>query len=264
MNTLGVAIAIGLVGVFAMLDSRLLGRLNFEQPLITSAIIGVLLGNPAAGLAAGATIELMAMGLVQVGAAVPPDMVMGGIIATTFSILTGADAETAVAIAVPIAVLGQLLGVLFRTLISGLGHEADNAIEQGKFKLATNYHIIWGTILYSLMYFVPIFLAVYLGTDFVQGIVNAIPDWLTNGLDFSAKLLTAYGLALLLSMMVNKSMMPFFLVGFFACAYLSLSVTAIAIFGVLVAIILTGLKFSKNSPYAEKTNEDYDPLEEDD
>lgn len=50
MSNVAVAIIVGLVGVFAMLDSRLLGRLNFEQPLITSAIIGVILGNPQAGL----------------------------------------------------------------------------------------------------------------------------------------------------------------------------------------------------------------------
>ncbi|MBQ6524762.1 MAG: PTS sugar transporter subunit IIC, partial [Atopobiaceae bacterium] len=122
MNSIGMAVLIGLVAVFAMLDSRLLGRLNFEQPLITSAIVGVLLGNPAAGLASGATIELMSMGLVQVGAATPPDMVMGGIIATSFDILTGSNPETAVAIAIPIAVLGQLLGVMFRTVIAALGH----------------------------------------------------------------------------------------------------------------------------------------------
>ena len=143
MNSIGMAVLIGLVAVFAMLDSRLLGRLNFEQPLITSTIIGILLGNPAAGLASGATIELMSMGLVQVGAATPPDMVMGGIIATSF------------AIPIPIAVLGQLLGVTFRTIIAALGHRADAAIEKGNFREATNYHILWGTILYSTMYFIP-------------------------------------------------------------------------------------------------------------
>ena len=242
MNSIGMAVLIGLVAVFAMLDSRLLGRLNFEQPLITSAIIGVILGNPQAGLAAGATIELMSMGLVQVGAAVPPDMVMGGIIATTFSILTGSDPETAVAIAVPIAVLGQLLGVLFRTIIAGLGHKADAAIEQGKFKTATNYHIVWGTILYSLMYFVPIFLAVALGTDFVSAVVAAIPEWLTNGLNFAAKLLTAYGLALLLSMMANKSLMPFFFIGFVLSVVSNITLIGMGILGLCLAFIYIGLK----------------------
>ncbi len=264
MNTFGMAVLIGLVGIFCILDSRLLGRLNFEQPLITSAIVGLLLGNPTAGLASGATIELMSMGLVQVGAAVPPDMCMAGIIATAFAILTSADPQTAVAIAVPIAVLGQLLGVLFRTVIAGLGHAADAAIDEGEFKKVTNYHIVWGTVLYSLMYFIPIFLAIYLGTGFVQNLVDAIPAWFTNGLDFAAKLLTAYGLALLLSMMMNKGMMAFFLVGFFVCAYGGLSVTAISIFGVLVAIILTTLRFGKDSRPALGSDEDHDSLEDDD
>ena len=260
MNSIGMAVLIGLVAVFAMLDSRLLGRLNFEQPLVTSAIVGILLGNPAAGLASGATIELMSMGLVQVGAATPPDMVMGGIIATSFAILTGSNPETAVAIAIPIAVLGQLLGVTFRTIIAALGHRADAAIEKGNFREATNYHIVWGTILYSTMYFIPVFLAIYLGTDFVQGIVDAVPAWFTNGLNFAAKLLTAYGLSLLLSMMASKGMM-----GFFGCAYLGLDVTGISIFGVLLALILMSVKYQGGTAAtaAAGIDDDYDPLEDD-
>ena len=266
MNTLGTAVLIGLIGVYAILDSRLFGRLNGEQPLITSALVGLVLCNLPAGLAAGATIELMSMGLVQVGAAVPPDMVMGGIIATAFSILTGTTPETAVAIAVPVAVLGQLLGIAFRTVIAALTHSADSAIESGQFKKATNFHIVWGTVLYSLMYFIPIFLAIYLGTDFVQGIVNAIPEWVTNGLNLASKFLTAYGLALLLSLMVGNQMMPFFFVGFFACAYLNIDVTAISIFGVLAAAILLPLKFGKTKVAIATagSDEDYDPLEDDD
>lgn len=274
MDNFWMAVGIGLVAVFAMLDSRLLGRLNFEQPLITSAIIGCVLGNPAAGLAAGATIELMSMGLVQVGAAVPPDMVLGGIVATAFSILTGSDPETAVAIAVPIAVLGQLLGVVFRTILASLTHLADRAIAEGHFRMATNYHIVWGTILYSVMYFVPVFFAIYLGTDFVQIVVDNIPEWLTNGLNLAAKFLTAYGLALLLSMMVGKGMMVFFLVGFFACVYMNITVIGISIFGVLLAIVMLGIKFKNPSLFATEAadagggvdalDDDYDPLEDDD
>ena len=39
------SLVLGLVGVFCILDSRLLGRLNFERPLITCTIVGLLLGN---------------------------------------------------------------------------------------------------------------------------------------------------------------------------------------------------------------------------
>lgn len=80
MDTLVSAILVGLVGVFCMLDSRLLGRLNFEQPLIGGTLVGLVLGDVPTGLAVGAAVELVSMGLVQVGAAVPPDMVLGGIV----------------------------------------------------------------------------------------------------------------------------------------------------------------------------------------
>lgn len=38
------ALLLGLVGVFCILDSRILGRMNFERPLITCTIVGALLG----------------------------------------------------------------------------------------------------------------------------------------------------------------------------------------------------------------------------
>ena len=34
------SIVLGLIGVFVMLDSRLLGRLNFERPLIVGTLVG--------------------------------------------------------------------------------------------------------------------------------------------------------------------------------------------------------------------------------
>lgn len=33
------ALLLGLVGVFCILDSRILGRMNFERPLITCTIV---------------------------------------------------------------------------------------------------------------------------------------------------------------------------------------------------------------------------------
>ena len=41
MNTFISAVLVGLVGVFCMWDSRLLGRLNFEQTLVGATIVGM-------------------------------------------------------------------------------------------------------------------------------------------------------------------------------------------------------------------------------
>ncbi len=261
------SLLLGLVGVFCILDSRLLGRLNFERPLITCTIVGLLLGDLSTGLAIGASVELMSLGLVVIGAAAPPDMNMAAIICSAFAILTDASIETALALAIPIAVLGQMLGVVMRTILSNFTHVADAAIAQGNFRRARSMHIVWGTLLYSLMYFVPIFLAVYLGTDFVQKLVEVIPTWLTDGLNLGSKFLTAYGIALLLSSMLNKSLTVFFLLGFFLVGYMGLNITAIAIFAVILAIILSGLKFRGGAVATTNgapADDEYDPLEDDD
>ena len=263
------ALLLGLVGVFCILDSRILGRMNFERPLITCTIVGALLGDLQTGLTLGASIELMSLGIVNIGAAAPPDMNMAAIICAAFAILTDASAETALALAIPIAVLGQMLGVLMRTILSNLTHVADHAIAEGKFRKAWSMHIVWGTLLYSLMYFIPIFLSVYFGTDLVQKIVAFIPAWLTDGLNLGSKFLTAYGIALLLSTMLNRDLTVYFLLGFFFVGYLGLDITAVAIFAAILAVILTGLKYGKGAPAAAAAgaaaaNPDYDPLEDDD
>ena len=135
-----------------------------------------------------------------------------------------------------------MLGVLMRTILSNLTHVADHAIAEGKFRKAWSMHIVWGTVLYSLMYFIPIFLSVYFGTDLVQKIVAFIPAWLTDGLNLGSKFLTAYGIALLLSTMLNRDLTVYFLLGFFFVGYLGLDITAVAIFAAILAVILTGLK----------------------
>lgn len=232
------AIVLGLIGVFCILDSRLLGRLNFERPLIVSTLVGIALGDLHTGLVVGASLELMSLGIVNIGAAAPPDMNMASIIATAFAILSNASSETALTLAIPIAVLGQLLGILMRTILSNMTHKADNDIKSGDFSSAKRVHIVYGTLLYSLMYFIPIFLAIYFGTDLVKQIVDVIPKWLTDGLSVSSKLLPAYGFALLLQTMLSKKMLPFLMLGFLITAYSGLSIIGVAAFSIVLAFII--------------------------
>ena len=258
------ACILGIIGVICILDSRLLGILNLERPLVTSTLVGLALGDLQTGLAVGAVIELMSLGVVNIGAAAPPDMNMAAIISTAFAILSGAPTEVALALAIPIAVLGQMIAVLVRTLLATLTHMADNAINEGNFGRARALHIFWGPVLYSLTYFVPIFLAVYLGTDVVQSLVAMIPAWLTDGLNLAAKFLTAYGIALLLSTMMNNKLVVYFLLGFFIVAYLNLGITAVAIFACILAYIVNSVKSAPATTGGAQTADDYDPLEDDD
>jgi mannose/fructose/N-acetylgalactosamine-specific phosphotransferase system component IIC len=257
------SIALGLIGVFCIMDSRLLGRMNFERPLIVSTLVGLVLGDLEKGLLVGASLELISLGLVNIGAAAPPDMNMASIIATAFAILSKSNAETALTIAIPISVLGQMLGILMRTILSNLTHTADKLIIQGKFANARKVHILYGTLLYALMYFIPIFLAIYFGTDLVKQIVDMIPEWLTNGLTVASKVLPAYGFALLLQTMLTRKMVPFLLLGFLVTAYSGLNITGVAAFACIVAFVMAQIGNNHSSQQGNQAAAEPDPLEDD-
>ena len=76
------AILLGLVGIVGVIDSRLIGRQNIGRPLILSTLAGLVLGDVRQGVILGASLELISMGFVAIGAAGPPNMQFGSIIAT--------------------------------------------------------------------------------------------------------------------------------------------------------------------------------------
>lgn len=87
------AILLGIISVFGVMDSRMLGRTNFEQPLVMGALVGIALGDLTKGLIVGASLELIFMGIVNIGAAAPPDLVLGSVMATAFAILSHTNAQ---------------------------------------------------------------------------------------------------------------------------------------------------------------------------
>ena len=126
------AILLGLVSLVAVVDSRLIGRQNIGRPLILSTLAGLVLGDMKQGIILGASLELMSMGFVSIGAAGPPNMQLGSVIATAFAILSGATTEEALSLAIPVAVAGEFLSVLMRMVIAQFSHVADKAIDEGK------------------------------------------------------------------------------------------------------------------------------------
>lgn len=241
------ALIVGLIGVFAMFDSRLLGRENFEQPLIVCTLVGLALGDVIKGLTVGATLQLVSMGIVAVGASVHPDMVLGSVIASAFAVLSNTTAQAALTVALPVAVLGQVAAIIIRMVFSSFNQLVEKAIDEGKFRKARSYHIVYGPLIYGLLYFIPVFLTIFFGTEVLTSFVKMIPDWLTKGLTLASKILPAYGFALLMSTMVDKKNVVYLFLGFFIAAYGKMTVISVAIFAVILAIILNKVMTNKDN-----------------
>ena len=78
----------------------------------------------------------------------------------------------------------------------------------------------------------------YAGGPAVQALLDTIPEWVSNGLQITMGLLPAIGFALLLKMIMNKTVVCFFIAGFALSTYLGIPTTGIAIFGAVVAVVL--------------------------
>lgn len=236
------SIVVGLIAVFARIDSRMLGRLNFERPLISCTLVGLFLGDVTTGLAVGAQMEMVSLGFMSIGAS-GFDMNMGSIAGCALVIMTGANIETALAIATPMTLLITLIETGASVVRISMTHMIDGYVENGEFNKAKMINIFWGPMLYAVCTFVPVFMTVYLGEDVINAIVRAVPEFVLNGITLGANLVAFFGFAMLLSVMINKKNAIYFFLGFAIAAYSGLSLTSIAIISVVLAVLFYQMKY---------------------
>lgn len=233
---LGTALIVGLVAGLLEWDIYGWGHTQINRPLVVGLVMGLVLKDPAKGLFIGASIEMIYLGVIAVGAAIPADATSATSIAVALAILSKIDPKVAVALAVPLAVVAQLLQMFIWTINSGLMHRADKYAEEGDLKKTDRLQYL-GSFMFFLQGFVPAFLAVLLGATAVGRLVNGMPAWITNWFKVAGGILPALGFAMLYVMMGNNKLLPYFIIGFVLAAFFSANLVAVAFLGVAAAMI---------------------------
>jgi fructoselysine and glucoselysine-specific PTS system IID component len=231
-----------------------LGTSLINRPLVLGPLVGLVLGDLGQGTIIGATLELIFMGNIKVGAAIPPDVITGGVLGTAFAIMSGKGPAIALALAVPISILAEMIvsGLfVFRPVFN---KKFDQYAEEGNYKNIQRLHILSG-LLKPLLMGVITFLALQFGADAMKSFLDKIPPWVNSGLQVAGNMLPALGFALLMNLMLNKKVAPYFFLGFMLAAYLKLPVIAIGGFGVVIALIMSGIKQKENVSNEESEDE---------
>lgn len=233
-----------LLGLISMLGNAeyLFGTSCLSRPLVMGALTGIVMGDIPTGVALGATLELAFMGAFSIGASIPPEMISGTVLGTAFAISTGSGAETALTLAIPIASLVLVfknLGMVF--ILPAFVHKADDYAQKGDLKGVSRMHYLGGFFGVNLIIGIVVAISFYVGSPAVQAVLAVIPEWVQNGLQIAMGLLPAIGFGLLMQMIMNKEVAPFFMLGYVLSVYLNIPVTGIAIFGCIIAIVLTQL-----------------------
>ena len=227
------ALLVTLVGIIATIDYN--GPLfMIHRPLVTSAMVGLVLGDFTQGVLIGSALELTWLGVTGIGGYTPPDTISGAIIGTAFGILSGQGETAGIAIAVPIAVATQQLDVLAKTLDVYFVKKADNDAKNGDYSKIGFYHYS-SLILITLFKIVPIFLAIMLGGEYVADLFAKVPPVVMQGLNSAGALLPSIGFGMLLNMMLKKNMWVFLLIGFICSVYGGMSTIGISLVGIAVA-----------------------------
>ncbi|WP_066497143.1 PTS N-acetylgalactosamine transporter subunit IIC [Abyssisolibacter fermentans] len=227
------------------------GLTHIHRPVVTGVVVGIILGDIRTGLIAGGMLELVWMGMVPLAGAQPPNVVIGGIIGTSFAILSKQDPNVAVGIAVPFALAAQAGITLLFTAFSPVMHKADEYAEKANLKGIDKINYLGLTILF-ISYFICAFLPIYFGADSAASMVALLPQTFIDGLSVAGGMMPAIGFAILLKIMLKKEYVAFLIVGFILVTYLNLSILAVALLATAIALYDFYANKSKESNAAQK------------
>ena len=88
-----------------------LDEMQTHRPLIACTVTGLILGDMTTGIIIGGTLEMMALGWMNIGAAIAPDAALASVISTILVVASHQDVATGIAIAMP---LNSWLAVMMR------------------------------------------------------------------------------------------------------------------------------------------------------
>ena len=238
-----------------------LDEFQFHQPLVACTLIGLVTGQLEAGIILGGTLQMIALGWANIGAAVAPDAALASVASAIILVLGGqgtAGVSTAIAVAIPLAVAGLFLTMVVRTLSVACVHRMDAAAEKANFKGVEIWHII-AIAMQGLRIAIPAGALLFIPATTVQNFLTSMPAWLTDGMAIGGGMVVAVGYAMVINMMATKEVWPFFAIGFCVAALSDLTLIALGAIGVSLALIYLTLSESGGSSNGGGSNTG-DPL----
>lgn len=250
-----VVIVAFLAGMEGVLD-----EFQFHQPLVACTLIGLVTGQLVPCIILGGSLQMIALGWANIGAAVAPDAALAAVASAIILVQGGqgrAGVDTAIAVAIPLAVAGLFLTMIVRTLSVICVHQMDAAAAKGSFKGVEAWHIN-AVCLQGIRIAIPAAALLAIPSSAVAAALNSMPAWLTDGMSIGGGMVVAVGYAMVINMMATKEVWPFFAIGFCLAAVSDLTLIALGVIAVSMALIY--LKLSENAGSGNGGSNTGDPL----
>ena len=256
----GISIILVFIVAFLAGVEGILDEFEFHQPLVACTLIGIVTGHIPECLVLGGSLQMIALGWANIGAAVSPDAALAAVASAIILVLGGQGTkgvDTAIAVAVPLAVAGLFLTMVVRTISVAVVHQMDRAAENANFRMIEVWQLI-AIALQGLRIAIPAMALCFIPAEIVQNFLSSMPAWLTDGMSIGGGMVVAVGYAMVINMMATPEVWPFLIIGFCLAAIGDLTLIALGAIGICIALIY--LKLSENTGVAGAAAGTGDPL----
>ena len=235
------------------------------RPLVAGLILGLAFGDLTSGVLAGVAVQGVFIANLTTGGATNSEITYasyGGIGLA----LASAGGDPAVAITLAI-LIGQTFGLIFyntrMALYSFWNGRAQKAAEELDFNGITKNHVIYPQFTTFLLRAVPVTLAIYFGSGFVEDLLAWVPDIITDIISVLGGVLPALGIAMLMNIVIKNPLhFIYFFAGFVLMAFAGLDMVALVFIAALIAYIV--YLASGKQLVSETNTGSFDEFEDDD
>ncbi len=248
----GISIFFVLIIAFVAGIEGILDEWEFHQPILACSLIGLATGHLSAGIILGGTLQLIALGWANIGAAIAPDAALASVASAILMVKSNNfSLEHIKGIIIPAAILLATAGLVLTTVVRfisvGIIHFADAEAEKGSYRGVAMWHIV-ALILQGLRIAIPAGLLLVIPQQDVMNALQSIPPVITGGLAIGGGMVVVVGYGMVINLMATKELWPFFFLGFALAPIKQLTLISIGIIGVVIALVyLTLQKNNSNS-----------------
>ena len=237
------ALSIAVIGtltywIFFVADPYILSWQCLNRPIVVAPILGLFLGDFHTGIIMGASLESIFMGISAIGGSIPADALSASIVAVCYTVLTGSDIETGLAIALPIGTVMASLSSIIMSFSSALAPYWERLAASGKSRMFLAQNLVFSGLITPLPNVIIIFLGIAFGVSGLNSALNALPAFVMTGLTAASSMMVAVGFAILISMIWSKDVACFFFVGYVMAKILKMDSLSIAIIGAAIAVTM--------------------------
>lgn len=233
------------LGAIGSIVGNTIGWYCLGRPLVASLIVGLIMGDVTTAMIVGVPLQIAYLANVTPGGAVAWDLSYATYIGTATALaLKGTVVDNAALIGIAFAgagiggVVGGTMWGVHYALDVFLNRWANKIADSGDTKKMWMPNILGGQIIGFVCRFVPALIVLFaIGAGASAGAIS-IPAWLTIGLGNFGSMMAALGMGIILSFLIKRKIhWAIFFAGFILAVYFGLNTMAIAVVGLLVAVI---------------------------